>query len=263
MSNITPVAPDFKNGIATKKKEEIPPSELWLALTAIPRPHRIVPFPRNIPGTNEPIGHIAVWPLTQEEQMAANGEADRFTKALMKDPQKREEANLGYHHTFTNDLAVQILWRACRDPQDLKRPIFPAPNLMRKELSTDEVGVLFASYLTVQAEVGPIVAHMSEAEIEAFILRLKEGGSAFPFDSLSWEQQRVLVSSMASRLVSCWTAMSYAGLPLDVASETAEVVKALVEASPPAQESVSEEEPEEEGETPEDVPEGTEDGETE
>lgn len=204
----------------TKKPEAEPlsPSELWLALTALPRPSRELPIPRKKEGSDEPIGHVRVWPLTQEEQMAANAEADRFTKTLLKDPQKKDEANLGYHHTFTNEVAIQVLWRACRDVNDVARPAFPSPNLMRGTFTTDEIGVLFAGYSTIQGEIGPIRAEMSTEETEAIIFRIVEGGSAHPFDSCSWDQQRTLVHSMASRLVNCWTAMSSAGLPLDVST---------------------------------------------
>lgn len=196
--------------------ENIEPNELWAALTALPRPHRLVDVPRYLPGTRESVGQVAVWPLTQEEQMACNAEADRFTKELLKDPQKKDEANLGYHHTYTNEVAVQVLYRACRDPKDTNRPAFPSPSLMRKHFSSDEIGVLFHSFCTVQSELGPIRAEMSLEETEALILRLEEGGSAFPIESYSWETQRTLVLSMASRLVSCWMAMSSAGLQPDV-----------------------------------------------
>lgn len=206
------------------------PSELWVKLTQVPRPHKIVPFPRRNPVTGHPIADVAIWPLTQEEQMIANAEADRWTKSLLKDPQRKEEANLGYNHTFTNDVAIQILWRACRDPKDLKRPAFPSPGLMRKEFSTDETGVLFNHYLTVQLEVGPIISYMTEEEVEGMILRLHQGGSTFPFDTLSWDQQRTLVSSMASQLVSCWMAMSSAGLPLDASTYVQDQVREMVEA---------------------------------
>lgn len=198
---------------ATKKKEELTPSALWLELTKIPRPTREIPVPRCKPDTDEPIGSVMIWPLTQEEQMAANAEADRFTKQLLKDPQRKDEANLGYHHTFTNEVAIQVLWRACRDVDDIARPAFPSPRHMRETFTTDEIGVLFSNYCTVQSEVGPIFVQMSEEEYEALIVRLVEGGSAFPFDGLSWELQRALVRFMASRLVNCWTAMSSHGLP--------------------------------------------------
>ena len=202
--------------------ENVEASELWLALTVLPRPHRVVPFPRSLPGTETPVGELAIWPLTQEEQMAANAEADRWTKRLLKDPQLKDQANLGYHHTYANEVAIQVLWRACRDPKRVERAAFPSPALMRERLSTDEVGVLFNNYCTVQSEIGPIVAYMSKEEREAWILRLEEGGSAFPFDSLSWEQQRTLATSMASQLVSCWMAMCSLGSPPDVSASTLE-----------------------------------------
>lgn len=199
---------------------------LWQMITTLPRPHKLVPYPRKLPGTEEPVCELAIWPLTQEEQMAANAEADRFTKALLKDPQKKDEANLGYHHTFTNELSVQMLYRACRKKDDVKRPFFPSPKAMRAHMSTDEVGVLFNNYCTVQQEVGPIVAYMSAEEREAWILRLQEGGSAFPFDYLSWDTQRTLVLSMASLLVSYWTDMCSRGSPPDVSAPTLDLLKA-------------------------------------
>lgn len=204
------------------------PSELWAALTAIPRPTREVPIPRNIPGTDTPIGTVVMWPLTQEEQMLANAEADRFTKTLLKDPQKKEEANLGYQHTFTNEVAIQVLYRACRDPKfapEYNRPAFPSPGLMREKLSSDEIGVLFSEYCTIQSELGPIRAHMSKEEMDALIVRLVEGGSEFPLDFYSSGLQRTLPLSLAYRLVDCWMAMRFAGLPLDVSSSVLEMLK--------------------------------------
>jgi hypothetical protein len=208
-----------------EKDEELSPSALWLALTAIPRPSQKVPLPRNIPGTDEPVGYVLMWPLTQEEQMAANAEADRYTKQLLKDPQRKEEANLGYHHTFTNEVAIQVLFRACRDVDDIKRPAFPSPSRMRERLTTDETGVLFSNYCTVQSELGPIRAHMTKEEADALILRLAAGGSAYPLDSYSLEEQRTLLVSTASRLVNCWTAMCSLGLQPDVSSFAMELLE--------------------------------------
>ena len=196
------------------------PSELWLALQSCPRPWRAVDVPRRLPGTGQPVGQVAMWPLTQEEQMASNAEADRFTKALLKDPQREGEANLGYAHTYSNEVAVQVLYRACRDINDRKRPAFPSPTLMRAAFSTDEIGVLFNSYCTVQLELGPIIAYMTSEEMEGLIVKLYKGGSNFPFDSLSWEQQKTLLSFLVSQVVNFWTAMFSVGSPPDVGSTT-------------------------------------------
>lgn len=223
-----PIATAVAAAKGQRKGEEIEPSELWLALTTLPRPTKEIPIPRNFPGTETPIGNIVMWPLTQEEQMAANAEADRWTKNLLKDPQKKDEANLGYQHTYTNEVAVQVLYRACRDVKNIERPAFPSPTLMRQKLSTDEIGVLFSEYCTVQAELGPIRAHMTAEEADTLILRIADGGSAFFFDSCSWDQQRTLVLSMASRLVSCWTDTALLGRQPDVSSSVLEILKERV-----------------------------------
>jgi hypothetical protein len=218
---------------APEKDKEMDPSELWLALTAIPRPHREVPFPRNIPGTDQTIGMIAMWPLSQEEQHASNAAADKFVRELFKDPQRKEDANLGYHNAFTNELAIQVLHRACRDVTDIKRPAFPSTKKMRANFSTDELGVLFSTYCTVQSELGPIRAYMSKQEEEALIIRLAEGGSAFPLASISSGARESLVLSMASRLVNSWTLTSSLGGQPDVSTFALELLCELCAAKKP------------------------------
>src|SRR3990167_663552 len=217
------------NPLATKKPEPLRASTLWLELTKVPRPRRTIPFPRINQETGESIAaQLIMQPLTQEEQMAANVEPDKWTKGILKDPQKKEEANLGYQHTYTNEIAIQVLFRACRDVDDPTHPAFPSPALLRRELTTDEIGVLFSNYCTVQSELGPIRADMSEEEIEALIVRLVEGASAFPFDSLSSDLQRALVLTLVSRLVSSWMGtFSLGGLPA-VGTETLKWLKATL-----------------------------------
>jgi len=212
-----------------EKQEEA--SDLWLALTQLPRPGKPIPFPRCTPGTDIPVGEVFMWPLRQEEQQFASVEADRHVKKILKDPQRKDEANLGYHSLFTNELAVQVLWRACRDinSERGKRAAFPSPGMLRRELTTDETGVLFANYITVQQELGPIMAYLSSEEQEALIIKIHEAGSAYPFDSLSPDEQKILVTSLVSRLVNCWMAMFSVGLPLDASSTVEESIKQYIE----------------------------------
>ena len=199
--------------------ENIEPSALWLALTAVPRPHRVVDLPRAFPGTGKSVGQIALWPLTQEEQMICTAEADRFVKGILKDSQKKDEANLGYAHLFANETAVQVLFRACRDasnpPESLKASAFPSTKGLRHEFTADEISTLFEMYITVQLEVGPVTAFMTDDEMEAWIRRIEEGGSALPFDLLAPQAQKSLLVFMASQLVTFWTATISAGSPPD------------------------------------------------
>lgn len=200
--------------------EQIEASELWLALTAIPRPHRLVPLPRNLPGTDVPVGDVAVWPLSQEEHHMSTVAADAEVRKLMKDLPKKDEASIGYQNLHANEIAVQQLWRALRDPKDVSKPLAPSPKALRLMLTADEIGVMYNHFLTAQAELGPIVVRLSEDEFEAWVRRLAEGGAAFPFDLLSWDLRTTLVRSMASRLVDFWTATSSAGSPLDDTTST-------------------------------------------
>lgn len=211
----TPQPPVRPNKQAGPEKKEEPKdesgSQIWQLLTAIPRPTRKVPLPRNLPGTKESIGEVPIWPLTHGELIESNAAAEQRMRTLFKDENKKDELNLGYQHSFANELAVQHLWRACRDPNDVNKPAFPSPKAMSLQFTGDEIGVLYNHYLTVQSEIGPITSTMSDEEYEAWVCRIAEAGSADPFDSLSWDLQRTLVVGMASQLASYWMDISSAG----------------------------------------------------
>jgi len=197
---------------------DIDASALWVQLTALPRPHRVVDFPRMGPD-GEPVGQLAIFVLTQEEQVAANTEAERFSRKLLKDGKR---GDLGYEAIFNNEGAVQVLYRACRDADNLKKPAFPTPNAIREHLTADEVGTLFEHYLTVQLELGPIMASLSQVELDAWVDKIAEGGAYF-LDLLSREMQKALLISMASRLASSATGSGSSGTPRDVPAATDDV----------------------------------------
>lgn len=201
-------------------KEEEQGSDLWHLLLSVPRPKRNVPLPRNLPGTDVSIGDVAIWPLTHGELIESNAAAEQRIKSLFKDEQKKDELNLGYNHSFANELAVQHLWRACRDPNNTEKPAFPSPKAMSLKLTGDEIGVLYNSFLVVQSELGPITATMSDEEYEAWVRRIAESGSADPFVSLSLDLQMTLVRSMACQLFDYWTATSSPGSVQDEVTST-------------------------------------------
>lgn len=186
--------------------KDIPASQLWLKLQEMPRPTKLVDFPRMVNG--EPVGELAIRILTQEEQMICTAAAEDLTRKHIKEGKKDE---LGYDRIFTDALTVELLFRACRDASDPTRPAFPSPKQIREILTTDECATLFNHYLTIQLELGPIRVSMTAAEMEAWVDRLVEGGSAFPFDLISSGLQRLLLLHMAFRLRSSQTDMSSAG----------------------------------------------------
>jgi alkylation response protein AidB-like acyl-CoA dehydrogenase len=195
----------------------LPPSEtdvsaadLWTQITASPRAHRIVPFPRTAGGA---CVEVAMVVLEQQDAMAAKASSARWVQKML-----REKGAAG--DAFPEDRqalaemrdAQELLFRACRRAGDLGRPFFPTLEAIGK-LTTDEVSVLVMHYQRVQVELGPIVAEMSTEEIDAWIERLAKGGSLFPFDGLSSGAQSLLIMSMAARLWSFMTASSSPGQP--------------------------------------------------
>ncbi len=189
--------------------KEIPASHLWLKLQEMPRPSKLVDFPRR-GEDGEPIGQTAIRILTQEEQMACAMAAEKSAREHLKDA-KRDE--IGYERFFSDAHCVEVLYRACRDPDDVTRTAFPSSKLLREALTTEECAALFTHYLTIQLELGPTVSNMGDEEIEAWIDRLVEGGSAFPFDLVSSDLQKILLLHMAYQLRSSQTDTSSVGSP--------------------------------------------------
>lgn len=157
---------------------------------------------------DEPVGQLRIRILTQEEQMICTAAAEEFARKHIKDGKKDE---LGYERLYMDAVCVEVLFRACRDAEDPERPAFPTPKAIREKLTTEECAKLFEHYLTVQLELGPTVITMSDEEMEAWIDRLVEGGSAFPFDSLSSDLQKIVLLHMAYQLRSSPTDTSSVG----------------------------------------------------
>jgi hypothetical protein len=175
---------------------DIPASQLYLALSSATRPNKVVEFPRYDDDGKSP-GELRIQILTQRDQMAASTEAERVARKHMKEGKK---GDIGYERLYTDALCIEILWRACRSFEDPKYPSFPSPSWMQENLTTEEAAKLFDHYLTVQLELGPMTNQMTEEECEAWIDRLVEGGSGFPLNLLTSEQQQLLLMYMAFQL---------------------------------------------------------------
>jgi len=209
--------------------KDVAASDLFIRLTSTERPHRIVDIPRKGPD-GEPIAQVALVVLTQEEMNAAAAEAERRTRKLLgQDIPKKEEAQAGYLDVYNNLAAIEVLFRACRTTEDPKKPAFRTPQEIQSSLTSDEVGVLYHAYLTVQQELGPIVATMTEMEIESWIRVLAEGGTADPLGLLSWGALTTLVRSMATLLHDLLTDKSSHGSPAE--SDSPQADDALAQAT--------------------------------
>lgn len=188
----------------------IAPSQLWIEMSTMPRPHRIVDFPRRNPATGEPIGQVAIWPLTQQEQIQSAVAAEKVLAERFKGIEK--ERSIGYDAAYSNTVVVEILFRACRDTKNLDLPAFPSAHDLRTAITPDESAVLFEAYLAMTTEVGPIISALSKGDVDGWIDRLRIGGQQIdPLDSCSSGMLRVLARALVDRLGSSTTQPSSAG----------------------------------------------------
>ena len=207
----------------------VDPGDLWAQITTLPRAHRVVPFPRS--GKDGlPIGNVALCVLDGDEVSLANINAEKHVreqyKKLVGEIPKADEVNDSFRTVFNGRATREILFRSCKKADqcmpdergvcmtghDKLSAFFPTMEAIGK-LTTDEQAVLMRHYMHTQAEVGPIVANMSQGEMDAWIEMLGKGGSRDPLGLLSSDQASELLMYMASRLCSSPMDNSSAGTP--------------------------------------------------
>lgn len=189
--------------------------DIWAEIMAEPRPHRLVPFPRNKPGTDQPYCEIAMVVLTAEESASITATAERKTRNMLKDvvPGK-SEISKGYDELYRQFCAEGIIFRSCKNPENLSRAFFPSVDVILSALSVDEIAILLNHYYSVQIEMGPVIADLDENETKMWMQRMVEGGTQarFLLNSFSLEALKELISSMASQLKILQTDKSLPGV---------------------------------------------------
>jgi hypothetical protein len=190
---------------------------LWNQFSKAERPFRLVDFPRK-DADGKPMAQVAMRVMTRAESDECAVAADKATRAQFKDnPPSRDDAKIGYEDFYKSAFCVELLSRVCRWPEDMT-PFFPDKSYVGK-LTVDECAVLIEEYAIVQADLGPIVAHMSKQEVDALVARLVEEGRHDPLGFLSPDSLRALVISLASRIASLLKDKSSPGSPPEEASE--------------------------------------------
>lgn len=183
--------------------KDIAPADLWTQVTAVPRGHRVMDFPRK-GADGLPVCRVAMVVLTQEEQMKCNVNISAFLRKYVKDngaqiPNTNEQ-DFAYKNLYEMQVAIEVLYCACKNPDDITKPFFPTKNAIAQSLLPSEIAILFKNYARVQTELGPILSQMSAEEMDAWIEVFVKGGSEFPLDSLSLDGVTGLLMHMASQL---------------------------------------------------------------
>lgn len=185
--------------------KSIPPSELFLKLLETPRPTELVDYPRKDENGN-PIGKLRIQVLAQEDHDRARIAAHRTMKEQGLD--NEDLKGNAVQEVLGDTVARELLAMAClteTGPDDGNgRPMYgrifqDAKDL--KKIRSDEIAVLFQSYMATQAKYGPYESIVGdEAELNAWVKRLVEGGSGFPLLRLPLPALLELTSLLAQRI---------------------------------------------------------------
>lgn len=188
--------------------EDVAPADLWQRLATDPRPSTPVDFPRKPPPGAAPYPQVHVRVLRQAEIMTCMAAADGYAREMLAN-QKGTVDGLGYHDLYTDAKVCELLWHACR--REDGAPVFVSSKGLRQLLNGDEIAVLFQSYTEWQNESGPVIATMTEPELDAWIDRLKEGAARLFLAQLSSEARTDLLMRSIARLQKSETGSSSRG----------------------------------------------------
>lgn len=207
----------FERRIGAPPPKDIAPSELVRRLTERPRPHKVLPWIRKDPETDEPLASFALTVLTQEELDDCRANAARHTEAKigkLDDGKVNQEA---WRELYDSARAVEMVFASCRKPDDLSATLFDAPSQIRRLLTADEVVLLFNAYDNYQRETGPLFKELSGEEIDTWIDVLTKGAEHYPFELLPPGAAIQLLLSLANE-VAAWRIGSASSSPPSSAS---------------------------------------------
>lgn len=193
--------------------QEVEPSELWLKLCEA-RPSEVIDFPRK-DRNGDPIGKVRIQVLRMEDHNNARLKATKALKQSIKEAglgelDKNEMESDAVREVLGDLIAHELLCMACFTDTEQEKDengnpiygrIFGKPSQIRSALTADETLVLFNAYRMVQFKYGPFESTLNEdGDIDAWLHRLKEGGSAFPLLVLPLPQLAELTYKLSERI---------------------------------------------------------------
>lgn len=181
------------------------PSALLQILIASEPHSEVLPFPRK--GANgEPLFDYRMRVLKQSEIDVCAASAEQHARRVFRGDKEavgddiarvRAEA---WDEVYRSAKVVELLFHACRDAENPKRPLFDTPGQIRELLTVDECAALVMAYDMVQAKFGPLWSALTDEELEKWIELLVKGADLRPLSRLAPSALAQLAISMAFRL---------------------------------------------------------------
>jgi hypothetical protein len=219
--------------------KDIPATDLFRKLCERPLPGEVIDF-------GGELGRLRVQVLRLEQHDDARMAAHAYCKEKRR--LTDDEFRTRYGEELLGDAtAAELIALAVTLPDpiggdDGDRVVYP--RVFRngadvKQLSPDEVTLLFGAYLKVQQRFGPYERTMDDVEVNAWVERLMEGGSELPLSLLASHQRDALTMSLAARALSlsCILSSPPESLPSNLESAPTSWVLGTSSSSEPAAES--------------------------
>lgn len=195
-------------------------SALFQELSQRARPSALVDIPPRAPGEKPKQVRLII--LAQSEIVRCTASAQKVASEACKegDRDTRDHSNEeGWREIFREEKMIQILAKSMRVPgfkdDDPLGMFVPSAKYLRDWFTSDELAVLIQSYANLRADAGPMLSACSEAEADAWIGVLMEGGSRLPLSRMSSEGMTDLVMHIVARLKTCLTRSSSVGQPVE------------------------------------------------
>jgi hypothetical protein len=184
-------------------------------LSQIPRYHRLVPFPCKLEEGSW--FEVAMVVLTPEEIISAKSQAEKQTRAHLKDiVEKGEASSISYKEIYNDYLTVNTLFISMRHPRDIDKFALPSREILTKAtwMTTDKLTILQEQYIQTVAKQ-PEIADLSAEELQTWLRTIIKDGTdvSFLVDSCSLRMLKDLVITLVSQITSLKATTSYVGTP--------------------------------------------------
>ena len=190
---------------------DVSATDLWQALNE-PSPSEVIDFPRKN-RSGQAVGKVRIKVLKMEDHNKARLLATKSLKEAIKNSNlgefsKDDMESDAVKEVLGDLIAHELLCMACYTDteQDIDDPfpyakVFLTPKHISSVLTADETLVLFNAYRMVQYKYGLFEKTINDDDdIEAWLTRLKEGGSAFPLLALPLPQLADLAFCLSEKI---------------------------------------------------------------
>jgi hypothetical protein len=157
--------------------EDVSPEDLWSTIIQTPRPTKVIDFPRYDKDGNPQV-QLKLHILIYEDINNAKKDVDKYVDEYLRKKgliiRKNETSSM--RDAFAQNRYVnELLFRACRNVDDVSKPFFPSLDEIDSLIYPDESAYLVREFGKFQADFGPI--GLTNDEMDMWIHKLIIGGS--------------------------------------------------------------------------------------